>query len=66
MPTVEKIQAEIESLSQKDFSRLRTWFIEKIWNQWDDEIEKDVSSGKLDFLQEEARTAKSQNTLGEL
>ena len=66
MQSVKKIQAEIESLSQKDFARLRDWFIKKIWKRWDDEIEQDAASGKLNLLKEEANSAKSKNTLRDL
>ncbi len=66
MTTVEHIQAEIEALSQEDFLRLREWFAEKDWLLWDKQIETDIAEGKLDFLVEEAMTAKSQGTLKDL
>ena len=66
MTTVEHIQAEIEALSQEDFLRLREWFAEKDWLLWDKQIETDIAEGKLDFLVEEAMTAKSQGSLQDL
>ena len=60
MKQIEKIQTEIESLSQEDFVRLRTWFAEKDWQLWDVQLEADISEGKLDFLLEEAMQAKNQ------
>ncbi len=63
MSKVEKIQAEIESLSQQDYRDLRQWFLERDWSRWDDEIEADSRSGKLDFLVKEAREEKSRGEL---
>lgn len=36
------------------------------WNDWDQQIEKDCEEGKLDFLIEEALTAKAENKLRNL
>lgn len=66
MPNVEKIQAEIEALSQEDFVRLREWFADKDWLLWDKQLEADIAKGKLDFLLEEVMTAKSQEKLQDL
>lgn len=66
MKQVEQIQAEIEALSQNDFVQLREWFTEKDWLLWDEQLEADVASGKLDFLMEEAMLAKSQGQLQDL
>ena len=66
MKQVEQIQSEIEALSQEDFRRLREWFAQKDWEIWDKQIEADSAKGKLDFLLEEAMTAKSQGKLGNL
>lgn len=66
MPNVEEIQAEIEALSQEDFVRLRAWFAQKDWLLWDKQLEADIAKGKLDFLLEEAMSAKSQEKLQDL
>ncbi len=66
MTQVEFIQSEIESLPYSEFARLRKWFAEKDWEQWDKQIEMDAAAGKLDFLIEEARAAKAQNTLQQI
>ena len=66
MTNVEQIQAEIEALSPEDFVRLREWFAEKDWLLWDKQLEADIAEGKLDFLLEEAMTAKSQGKLQKL
>lgn len=66
MSTVEEIKSAILSLSREDYIYLCEWFSEKNWGQWDKEIERDSSSGKLDFLIEEAVAEKNQGRLGKL
>jgi len=66
MTQVEQIQAEIKALSQEEFIQLRNWIAEQNWSLWDQQLEIDVTSGKLDFLREEAMVAKSQGKLQEL
>lgn len=63
MTTVEEIQTEIEMLSQRDYKRLLYWMLEKDWENWDSALEKDVASGKLDFLIEEAMDEKEKGIL---
>lgn len=59
--TVEQLQIKTEALPERDSSRLRRWVIEKDWERWDRKLEADVAAGKLNFLLEEAATAKSQS-----
>ena len=66
MLKLEQLQTEIEALPEKDFVRLRRWFAEKDWEQWERQIEADDAAGKLDFLLAEASEAKAQKTLREL
>jgi len=66
MMKVEQLQTEIEALSEEDFARLRKWFAERDWEQWDRQLETDVAAGKLDFLLKEASAAKAQGKLREL
>jgi len=66
MTQLEKIQHEILQLPQQDFINLQEWFAEIAWEKWDEELEADVAAGKLDFLIEEAMTAKSAGTLRDL
>lgn len=63
---IEQLQMEIETLSENEFKQLRLWFAEKDWERWDQQIESDVESGKLDFLLSEAMAAKKQETLRDL
>ena len=60
MMNVEQLQIEIETLPEKDFMRLWRWFAEKDWARWDKQIESDVTSGRLDFLLDEASAPKAQ------
>lgn len=66
MSNVEQIQAEIEALSPEDFRRLREWFAEQDWLLWEQQLETDIADGKLDFLLDEAMTAKSKGKLQDL
>lgn len=63
---MEQLQKEIEQLSNEDFSQLRRWFAEKDWERWDKQLEADARAGKLDFLVEEAVSAKKNHKLKEL
>jgi hypothetical protein len=66
MTQVEKIQVAIESLSLEDYARLKQWFLEKDWEEWDKQIEVDSKVGKLDFLIKEAFVEKAKGNLQEL
>jgi hypothetical protein len=66
MSRVEEIQSAIVSLSPEEYARLRRWFAERDWEQWDREIEEDAASGKLDFLIDEAVAEKGQGRLQDL
>jgi hypothetical protein len=66
MSRVEEIQSAIVSLSPEEYARLRRWFAERDWEQWDREIEEDAASGKLDFLIDEAVVEKDQGRLQDL
>lgn len=63
---IERLQTEIEMLSTEEFIQLRQWFVEKDWQRWDQQLEADVDSGRLDFLLDEATAAARQGTLREL
>jgi len=66
MSKVEKIEAEIESLSEEEYVHLRKWFSEKDWGKWNRQIEADSETGKLDFLVREALDEKAKGKLKEL
>ncbi len=64
--SVEEIQSAIVSLAPEEYARLREWFIERDWEQWDQQIEADAQAGKLDFLIAEAMAEKAQGQLRNL
>ena len=66
MLTAEEIKSAISALSKEDYIHLREWLSERDWEQWDEEIEKDSASGKLDFLMKEAVAEKNQGGLSKL
>ena len=66
MMKLEQLQTEIEALPEKDFLRLRRWFADKDWLRWDNQLKKDIAAGRLNFLLEEAASAKVQGTLRDL
>ena len=54
MTTVLEIERAIEQLPSDQFSKIHNWIVEKDWQTWDAQIERDSADGKLDFLVEEA------------
>jgi len=59
MIKIEEIKKKINSLSMKDFNKLKDWIIEKDWHYWEKEIQNDSENGKLDFIIEEAQEGKT-------
>ena len=66
MQTVEEIKTAINMLPPEKYTQLRNWFSEKDWEKWDQKIDRDSQTGKLDFLIAEALNEKEQGTLGKL
>ena len=54
MSTVEQIEAAILKLSPQELSHLAYWVLDLDEQHWDEQIERDVAAGKLDFLAQEA------------
>ncbi|MGD9802239.1 MAG: hypothetical protein AB7E81_06440 [Hyphomicrobiaceae bacterium] len=54
MTKLEDITKAVEQLSPEELAQFRDWFEELQARLWDDQIERDVKAGKLDFLFEEA------------
>lgn len=46
--SIEEIEAEISSLPADQLARFSQWFEEFMADQWERQIERDVSSGRLD------------------
>lgn len=66
MSGISEIQQAILALSDDDYDTFSRWFSALDWERWDAEIEADAEAGKLDFLIDEAREAKENNTLTDL
>jgi len=66
MATIETIQREIESFPPPAYKNLAHWFFERDWELWDNELEEDSQSGKLDFLIDEAIEEKQAGKLRDL
>lgn len=54
MRRVEEIEAAIEQLSPEEFRRVAQWFHDREQVEWDEQLDRDSASGKLDFLFDEA------------
>lgn len=50
MSKVEQIERQIQQLSGTEFAELREWILEQDWKAWDEQIERDIESGKLDKM----------------
>ena len=50
MISLQTIEEEIQNLPEQDFILLREWFQNFDSKKWDDQIETDAKSGKLDDL----------------
>lgn len=55
MTTVQDIERAIERLPSDQFSRICNWIVEKDWEKWAAQIERDSAAGQPDFLIREAR-----------
>ena len=56
MSRVEEIEDAIDRLPPEEFLRIARWVREREQQRWDEQMDADSSSGKLDFLFEEAET----------
>jgi hypothetical protein len=54
MSTVEEIEAAILKLSPQELSQLANWVLDLDEQRWDEQIERDIAAGTLDFLAQEA------------
>jgi hypothetical protein len=66
MSKINAVRKAIEALSEEEYAELRQWFSNRDSKRWDQEIESDSKSGKLDFLIEEALNEKRQGKLKDL
>ena len=54
MTKLEALEEEIKKLAPEELAQLREWLLEHEADEWDREIERDASSGKLDKLFEKS------------
>ncbi len=50
MTKLEALEEQIKKLSPEELAQLRDWFLERDAEEWDRQVERDASSGKLDKL----------------
>jgi hypothetical protein len=65
MDRVEEIEAAIQHLPPEEYQRLVQWFRSREQARWDEQMDRDSSTGKLDFLFEEAERESAQGLLRE-
>jgi hypothetical protein len=63
MDRVEEIEAAINDLPPEDFRRIAIWFRERDQSLWDQQLDNDACTGRLDFLFEEIETESQQDFL---
>jgi len=63
MSTVEEIERAAERLSPAEFARLAAWVSARNHELWTRQLERDATSGRLDFLFEEADTERQAGQL---
>ena len=54
MARVEKLANEVKRLNRDELAAFRDWFRKYDSDEWDKEIQEDVSAGRLDKLANEA------------
>jgi hypothetical protein len=52
---VEEIEAMIAGLPPEEYRRLVDWIRDREEARWDEQMDRDSTSGKLDFLFQEAK-----------
>ncbi len=65
MDRVEEIEAAIEGLPPEEYRRIAQWFHAREQERWDEQMDRDSSAGKLDFLFEEAESESAKGLLRE-
>jgi hypothetical protein len=51
---IEDIESQVEALTPEELTKFRDWFQRFEAVEWDEQFERDVKSGKLDRLADEA------------
>ncbi len=54
MLTREQIESAILQLPPNEYQQLLEWFFDLDYQRWDEQLEKDITNGKLENLAQEA------------
>ena len=54
MARIEELTSEVQQLSREELSAFREWFRKYDSDEWDKEIEEDISAGRLESLANKA------------
>lgn len=65
MSRVEEIEAAIDGLPPEEYRHIVQWFRVREQNRWDQQMDADLSAGKLDFLFDEADSESEKGLLRE-
>ena len=52
--TIQQIESAILELPSSEFRQVIDWLLDLDYQRWDNELERDIEAGKLDFLAQEA------------
>ncbi len=63
MRQIDEIENAVAALPVEEYRKFRKWFLEHDWKLWEEQIQADSESGKLDFLVEEAMDDKNRGNL---
>jgi hypothetical protein len=63
MDRVDEIEAVIANLPPEEYRRLVDWFRAREQTRWDDQMDQDSATGKLDFLFGEAESESMQGLI---
>ena len=66
MASIREIENAIQSLPPNELKQFRAWFAEFDAEIWDAQLEKDILSGKLDRISEQAKKSYQNGKLEEL
>jgi hypothetical protein len=61
MDRVEELETAIAGLPPEEYRRLLDWFRAREQTRWDEQIDRDCATGKLDFLFGEAEDESKQS-----
>jgi hypothetical protein len=63
MNRVEEIEAAIDSLPAEEFRKIVRWFRNRDQSLWDEQLDRDSLTGRLDCLFEEAESEGKEGSL---